>query len=258
MLGNLSFLSWSSCFAFVVRAGAALSVRCRHVVLLATALAGLSARGQTPPPGADPVMVVTNADGSQSEETSFDGSAPLRARFEARPKNVGALTARYEWQFSKEGESRSFLLRYDENTDYTFAQSGVFTVRLLISFVDATGSTSLYEMDTPFRIAIAESKLEVPNAFTPNGDGVNDVFRVKEGYRSIVEFRAIVVNRGGKKVAEWSDPADGWDGRDSGGDAPDGAYYLLLRARGADGKRYEVKKVINLLRRHLDSTAPTP
>lgn len=97
----------------------------------------------------------------------------------------------------------------------------------------------------------------MPNAFTPNGDGVNDVFRVKDGYQSIVQFHAAVFDRWGKKLYEWSDPAGGWDGRSGGHDVPDGAYYLNLQARGADGRKYNIKKVINLLRGYLENGSQT-
>ncbi len=94
--------------------------------------------------------------------------------------------------------------------------------------------------------------MELPNAFTPNGDGINDIFKVKEGYKSIVSFEAKVFNRWGKKLYEWNDIEGGWDGRSGGKNVPDGAYYLIVKARGADGKNYDVKKVINILRGFSD------
>ena len=65
-------------------------------------------------------------------------------------------------------------------------------------------------------------------------------------------FRAIVFSRWGKKLYEWNDPAGGWDGRSGGSDVPDGAYYLNIEARGADGKNYHIKKTINLLRGYTE------
>ena len=91
------------------------------------------------------------------------------------------------------------MVRNDEDTEFDFNQSGSYTVELLISFVQGT-DTIEYVMDQPFSVTISESKLEVPNAFTPNGDGINDVFRVKEGYKSIISFKAQVFNRWGKKT----------------------------------------------------------
>ena len=199
-------------------------------------------------PTAQPAMVVIAADGKETEETGYDGSAPLRVRFEARATDYGTRTPLYEWQFHREGSSTPFLVRYDANTGYEFTESGTFTVRLLVSFVE-NGDTVTYTQNDAFRIAISESKLEFPNAFTPNGDGINDVFKAKEGYKSIVRFRALIFNRWGRKVYEWSDPAGGWDGRIGSAEAPDGAYYLSVEARGADGRNYHIKKTINLLRR---------
>lgn len=207
-------------------------------------------------PTANPVMTYTDDDGQEVSETQYDGSAPFKATFKACPEHTGNYTPLYEWRFTRSGETTPFLVRYDQDTEYEFLQSGTFSVELRVSFVQGT-DTIAYEMDEPFSIAISESKLEVPNAFTPNGDGVNDVFRVKEGYKSIVSFKAMVFDRWGKKLYEWSDPAGGWDGRSAGHAVPDGGYYLNIQARGADGKHYNIKKVINVLRGYTESGTTT-
>lgn len=207
-------------------------------------------------PTANPVMTYTDDDGQEVSETQYDGSAPFKATFKACPEHTGNYTPLYEWRFTRSGETAPFLVRYDQDIEYEFLQSGTFSVELRVSFVQGT-DTIAYEMDEPFSIAISESKLEVPNAFTPNGDGVNDVFRVKEGYKSIVSFKAMVFDRWGKKLYEWTDPAGGWDGRSAGHAVPDGGYYLNIQARGADGKHYNIKKVINVLRGYTESGTTT-
>lgn len=224
----------------------------RFLLSFCAALLFLTGSAQTLVPTAEPVMLVVGEDGTTTEETSYEGSAPLRVRFEAHPKDLDGRSARYEWRFVKSGETEPFLVRYDEDTEFEFFESGTFSIQLLATFGQGDGIVN-FEMDTPFTIVVSESKLEVPNAFTPNGDGINDVFRVKEGHRSLVQFRAIVVNRWGKKVAEWTDPNDGWDGRVGGSEAPDGAYYLMITARGADGRNYNIKKTINLLRKYEEN-----
>lgn len=213
-------------------------------------------RAQSNVPTANPVMAYTDADGQEVEESSYDGSAPLHVTFKAQPENVGTRTALYEWRFTRGTETQPFLIRYEEDTEYDFRESGSFTVELRVSFVE-NADTVQYTMDTPFTLTISESKLEVPNAFTPNGDGVNDVFRVKEGYTSIISFRAQIFSRWGKKLYEWTDLDGGWDGRSGGHDMPDGGYYLHIEARGADGHKYNIKKVISLLRGYSENGSTT-
>ena len=94
-----------------------------------------------------------------------------------------------------------------------------------------------------------ESKLIMPNAFTPNGDGHNDVYKAKE-YKNLAEFRAYIFNRWGQKLYEWRDPAEGWDGTYQGRDVKDGVYYVLVKARGNDDVIYNIRKDVNLLRGH--------
>ena len=205
-------------------------------------------------PSAEPTMTIIANDGSETEDVSFDGSAPMHARFQSHPTNVGNYYPFCEWRFIKEGEEKPFLIRYDEDTEYTFQESGSFSVELYISFVQGS-DTIEFVMEEPYRINISESKFELPNAFTPNGDGINDIFKVKEGYESIVSFEAKVFNRWGKKLYEWSDLEGGWDGKSGGTEVPDGAYYLIVKARGADGKKYDTKKVINILRGYTEKSS---
>ncbi|MBQ2121287.1 MAG: gliding motility-associated C-terminal domain-containing protein, partial [Bacteroidaceae bacterium] len=121
---------------------------------------------QNAAPSANPTMYVVEANGEGSEMTSFDGSAPIFVTFSANVQDEGEYTPRFEWRFTRQGESEPFLVRYDEETEYTFQESGAFEIALLVSFVLGT-DTLEYEQDAPFVITISESKLEVPNAFTP-------------------------------------------------------------------------------------------
>ena len=87
----------------------------------------------------------------------------------------------------------------------------------------------------------------MPNAFSPNGDTHNDVYKAKE-YQSIVEFHAYIFNRWGQKLFEWTNPAEGWDGNYNGNPVKEGVYFVVVKARGADGIVYNIRKDVNLLR----------
>ncbi|RMG83874.1 MAG: gliding motility-associated C-terminal domain-containing protein, partial [Bacteroidetes bacterium] len=92
------------------------------------------------------------------------------------------------------------------------------------------------------------SSFEVPNVFTPNGDGINDVFRVKTN--NIVEFSGKVYNRWGELLFEWVGDKDGWDGYTFAGEpVPEGTYFVILEGTGYDGEKYgPIKKAITLIR----------
>jgi len=77
-----------------------------------------------------------------------------------------------------------------------------------------------------------ELTVHVPNAFTPDGDGVNDVFLpVLLGHRSD-NYRLLIFNRWGEFVFETNDPTRGWDGTAGGTLAQDGVYVWKLRVSG--------------------------
>jgi gliding motility-associated-like protein len=97
-------------------------------------------------------------------------------------------------------------------------------------------------------ITISESSFSCPNAFSPNGDGINDVF--KFNYKSIIKFEAVIFNRWGQKIhtLNMDDIDEGWDGRQGGNYVKDGVYFININAVGSDGIKYEIKKAINVLK----------
>ena len=97
-----------------------------------------------------------------------------------------------------------------------------------------------------------ESILQMPNAFSPNGDGINDIYKAKSGYQGLASFHAYIFNRWGQKLFEWSDPAEGWDGTYKGKPVKEGVYFVLVKAKGTDGKNYNIKKDVNLLRGYTE------
>lgn len=174
----------------------------------------------------------------------YTGAAPLEFRF-ASGIELPAVTLRYEWNFAEDGEfEHLFLTRFDEETSYTFNRSGVSFVRLIVTDTD-TGET---QMSATFQFRVAESELKIPNAFSPNGDGVHDVFRVQ--HKSLVQFKATVFNRWGQQLYHWglADIDKGWDGTAHGHRVADGVYFVIVEAQGADGIVYKIKGDINILR----------
>ena len=212
-------------------------------------------------PTIDPQATFTTDEGEETG-TSYSGSASLTVVFHANAENVGMYTPHYEWRFTKEGETQPYLVRYEEETEYTFTEAGSHRIVLYATFIngnDTVAYTKDYWQDAqPITIQISESKLEMPNAFSPNGDGINDIYRAKNNYQSIVEFDAYIFNRWGQKIYEWHDPAGGWDGKFNGKDVKQGVYFVLVKAKEADGRKYNIKKDVNLLRGYTESNGVNP
>lgn len=186
--------------------------------------------------GVEPEESVVLEDGEE-----YTGAAPLEFLFSANV-DPELATLRYEWNFSEDSEfiHDKFPPRYDKETSYVFESSGKVYVRLQVTDTE----TGLSEVSGTFTVQVSESELKIPNAFSPNGDGINDVFKVQ--HKSLIRFNATVFNRWGQKLYHWglSEIDKGWDG----GSVSDGVYFIVIEAQGADGVVYKHKGDINILR----------
>lgn len=176
---------------------------------------------------------------SGSGWATFGGSAPCVVNFEAAVTD-GAVFK--EWQFSRQEDFENVSLRFQElNIRYTFTEEGVTYVR----FVCANADGMCESYSDVFTISIGSSSLKCPNIFSPNGDGINDEWKVS--YSSIVDFECYIFDRYGHKLATLTDPSQGWDGKRNGKVVPTGVYYYVIKARGADGKSYDCSGDINIV-----------
>ncbi|MBO1362741.1 gliding motility-associated C-terminal domain-containing protein [Prevotella sp. A2931] len=188
--------------------------------------------------------------------TTYSGSAPLSCRFKARPSDTGGWDAFYEWRFYLDKDRTTpYLKRYEEETSLEISKSGTHYIQLYAIFVHDKDTITFTEEDiSPITITVYESKLEMPNAFSPNNDGINDIYKPKAGYQSIVKFHATIFNRWGQKLYEWDNPAEGWDGKSHGKEMKQGVYFCLVKAKGADGRDFNIKTDVNLLRGYTERT----
>lgn len=182
----------------------------------------------------------------EDEPVIIEGSAPLDLELRAIATVPTAFS--YSWEVATDPD---FVDLEAQITDlypldgyavlrYPFERAGTFYVRLVTSNHDNSCEVST----NSFQITVFESRLEVPNAFSPGSDGINDHFKV--AYQSIVKFKAWVFNRWGNQLFYWIDPAEGWDGRYQGKLVPPGVYFYVIDALGSDGRKYKLKGDINL------------
>ena len=171
---------------------------------------------------------------------SLGGSAPCEIRFSATTTDAAIYR---EWQFSTDPDFVNLTNRYNElDVTYTFREQGTTYVRFMAS--NDAGSCDWYS--ETYQVNIGESALECPNAFSPGStEGINDEWKVS--YKSIISFECHIFNRWGQKMAELTDPSQGWDGRYHGKLVPAGVYFYVIKATGSDGKEYKLNGDINII-----------
>jgi gliding motility-associated-like protein len=150
------------------------------------------------------------------------GQAPLPVTF----TNMCVGADAYSWNFGDEGTSTV------SDPKHLFKNEGTYTVTLIASKFTTCTDTATYV------ITVTEiSNVIYPNIFTPNGDGVNDLFAFKT--ESLSEFECVIYNRWGEKIYLWNTVSGGWDGKTmSGTEASEGVYFFVMKAKGKDGKPY--------------------
>lgn len=193
---------------------------------------------QTNLPEEDPEGPASNA--IRTETMGMGGSAPADISFEAFPTEG---VVHHEWQIAVDSEFEYIDYRFnDRDIDYTFTEEGTFYVRYIGSNTDGSCET----VGETYVVSIGASDLRIPNAFTPNGDGVNDEWKV--GYRSLLTFHCTIFDRYGNEICSFSDPSLGWDGKYKGKLVNPGVYFYVIEATGADGRKYKKGGDINIIR----------
>jgi gliding motility-associated-like protein len=209
--------------------------------------------------------VVTKAEFSVDPQ---QGEAPLTVNFTNQSQNGD----QYEWFFfrdldeiKKESENTLqpvdsiMLVAYDQNPVYTYENSGIYMVKLVSKHI----SDTLTCVDTTYLedyIFVDTSFVAVPNVFTPNNDGTNDMFVVK--FWSMKSIKIQIYNRWGKRIHFWeSDDIRGfentytqtvWDGRLGGRYASPGVYYYVVEGMGRDDQKRKAHGFFHLFRDKKD------
>jgi gliding motility-associated-like protein len=152
-------------------------------------------------------------------------------------------------QFYKVGETEpntlSFLfedINVDENRSICFR---VYAVRDQKN--EDTSFSNIY-------CVIPESQVFIPNAFSPNGDGLNDEFKPRAIYLHnqtgdyMYDYKMYIYNKWGQQIFYSNDIRKGWDGYFNSKICPTDIYIYKINAVGLDGRVFDFKGTVHLLR----------
>jgi gliding motility-associated-like protein len=167
------------------------------------------------------------------------GEAPLEVTMVIDSASNGGSESSitYDFEFFENTDTSKLLTTTEKK--FILERPGEYTNRVVSKYLQCRNVFTSEEY-----IRVDSSLLEIPNVFTPNGDGANDYFQVKA--LSLKSFSGRIMNRWGRVVYEWTDPKTlekGWNGKymTDGQDAPSGTYYYIISATGYDDKIYKGK-----------------
>lgn len=170
---------------------------------------------------------------------TFSPTQPIKnTPFNFVNTSTGAIS--YLWRF---GDGEGFITqKRDTAIAHIYNASGEYIVTQIVTNQYGCSDT----LDQVLN-AIILPLVDVPNAFTPNGDGINDRVRLRGYGISKMVFR--IYNRWGALMYESTSNKDvGWDGRYKGALQPQDVYGYIADIEFTDGKRYQKKGDITLLR----------
>jgi len=189
-------------------------------------------------------IVLYFSESPDGDKLEFRTSAPLSVDIIS---NASPKVNKYEWHISRDANFLTDFVYYEKDlNNYVFSEPGDHYIKLVVWNMNNVTPLDTCRSVTYANITIAESAILVPNVFTPNGDGINDEFKV--AYRSIESFHCRVYNQWGRKVYDSTDITRGWDGNIGGKAASIGVYFYVIEAKGTDGRVHKKRGDINLLR----------
>ncbi|WP_161554488.1 T9SS type B sorting domain-containing protein [Sinomicrobium soli] len=169
------------------------------------------------------MMEVTHANGCvQHISFRVEDIAPLQLRLEVNRLNeitavVSGGTAPYHYAVNGNSLGERNTYRVNHSANYT------------VSVTDANGCTLSSD------IAMDFVDIEIPNVFTPNGDGYEDTWKIKNA-EAYPDMKVIIYDRYGRELVKLP-PGAGWDGIYKGSLLPTGDYWYTLKLNGENDNR---------------------
>jgi len=158
---------------------------------------------------------------------------------EVKFKDLSSGASAWGWDFGDGG--RSII----QNPIHVYSDTGMFVVTQYITHKSGCVDSLSKIVDVKPII-----KYFMPNAFSPNGDGVNDEFKGAGVFLGMIDFEMVIWNRWGQTIFETKDPARGWDGRvnNAGNFVEPGIYVCSIKYTGERNKHFELKGYATVVR----------
>ena len=171
---------------------------------------------------------------------SLDYAGPTHEGFTVNFEDLTVCSDAYNFVWSWVDGTQDYSAG-TTNFDHMFDVIGLNEI-----FVTLENEVTLCTDTVGFKIEV-QGIPEIYNVFSPNGDGVNDMFGF--GEYAMEDMNVEFFNRWGELVYTWDLSYQQWDGRGlDGRDLPEGVYFFVLQSTGLDGRYYEKRGSVTILR----------
>lgn len=191
-------------------------------------------------------LIVTNEDNSCKDTFSFELNVSVidadlyvnpEEPYQCTEAEIGVSDPDSDWTFIWDnGETtESFMDSVMQNTTYT------------VTITDENGCTAVESIEVVVQLPQCdETDVFVPTAFSPNGDGTNDILYVRSNYIKKMEFQ--IYNRWGELMFRSTDKSIGWDGMYEGKLMSPDVYAFSLQVTCSNGATYQKLGNVTLIR----------
>ncbi len=157
-------------------------------------------------------------------------------------RSAGGTPTSWYWYFY--GANTSSTLQ--NPTGICYDTTGTYSVVLVASNSFGADTLLVSSYITVDSCSIANIKLIIPNVFSPNGDGKNDLFKISGSDITLNNIK--IYNRWGELLFETTQNNDGWDGKtNTGKDVTEGTYFYIISLKNK-GKKEIYKGSLTLIR----------
>ena len=156
------------------------------------------------------------------------------------------------------GDFTHILATASGGTNYLWTPADGLSSTTILNPIAKPASTTTYVLTVTndvgcssyddIKVIVIPYCIKVKNSFTPNGDGINDLWSVFDKYDCLKNITVHVFNRYGNAVYESKDYRNNWDGKYKGKSLPDGTYYAVIDFLLVNGKTTTIKTDLTILR----------
>ncbi len=150
----------------------------------------------------------------------------------------------YDFKWSLTNEKGESIITNEKSPQVQFKDTGFYDVSLKV--INQNGCKDTMTKTNLIQV-FPQPVVYIPNAFSPNGDGENDQYRIKAKYIKAFHFK--IFNRWGETVYQSNSLQDhGWDGKFKSNKAPVGNYFYKLKVKGLNNNYFKYSGSLNLIR----------